>query len=130
MNPLSGQGVGSERRRWPRAKLSLPVQFGKGSEGKGELLYFSAGQSSDIGSNGVLFATNEPGPFVLGEVLALSISIPWEFQRQFPFSRIVGFGRVLRIEEGPRSEGGEQLQVALEFCEDRMTMFGASEGSR
>src|SRR3989338_9604466 len=115
MNALSGQGAGSEdRRRWPRVKLCVPVQFGEGSGGKGELLYFSAGQSSDIGSNGVLFATNEPGPFVLGEVLALSIAIPWESRRKFPFSRIVGFGRVLRIEEESQAEEGGQRQVALE----------------
>ena len=126
MNALSGQWAGSDdRRQWPRVKLSVPVQFGKGSGGKGELLYFSAGESLDIGSNGVVFTTNEPGPFVPGEVLALSIAIPWESRRKFPFSRIVGFGRVLRIEEGPRSEEGEQLRVALEFCADRMTLLGA-----
>ena len=120
MNALSGQGAGfDDRRRWPRVKLSVPVQFGKGSGGKGELLYFSAGQSSDIGSNGVLFTPNEPGPFALGEVLALSIAIPWELRRRFPFSRIVGFGRVKRVEEG------EQRQVALEFCENDITLLGA-----
>ena len=125
MNALSGQGAGSERRRWPRVKLSAPVQFGKGSGGKGELLYFSAGQSSDIGSNGVLFTTNEPGPFTLGEVLALSIAIPWEARRKFPFSRIVGFGRVRRIEEGAAIEEGGLRWVALEFCQNDITLLGA-----
>jgi hypothetical protein len=125
---LEGGGPGArspDRRQWPRLKLSVPVQFGKGSGGKGELLYFSAGESLNIGSNGVLFATNEPGPFELGEILALSIAIPWEARRKFPFSRIVGFGRIRRVEEEPRTEQVSQRRVALEFCEGETMLLGA-----
>ena len=115
-----------ERRGQRRIQLSVPVEFGKGSGGKGELMYFSSGQSLNVSARGVRFVTREPGPFTPGEVLAVSIEIPWEDRRVFPFSRIVGFGRVLRIEEeGPQTKEGGQRRLALEFCQNDITLLGA-----
>lgn len=116
-----------ERRGQRRIQFSASVEFGKGSRGKGELIYFSSGRSSDVSTTGVRFVTREPGPFTPGEVLAVSIEVPWETRRVFPFSRIVGFARVVRVlEEEPRSEEeGGQRDVALEFCEGETMLLGA-----
>ena len=114
-----------DRRRWPRVKLAVPVQFGKGSWGKGELLYFTSGESSDVSTVGVRLTTSDPGPFIPGEVLAVSIAIPWELRRAFPFSRIVGAGRVVRVEEGPATEQGKQQRLAIEFYGDRTAILGS-----
>jgi len=104
MNAAGGHDpTRGERRGQRRIQLSAPVEFGKGSGGKGELMYFSSGQSLDVSTSGVRLVTREPGPFTPGEVLAVSIEIPWETRRVFPFSRIVGFARVLRIEEEPQT---------------------------
>ena len=120
-----GQAFG-ERRSQRRIQLSAPMEFGKGSGGKGELIYFSSGHSLDVSTSGVRMVTNEPGPFTLGEILAVSIEIPWETRRVFPFSRILGFARVARvIEEEPRSEEVGQRHVAMEFCQGETTLLGA-----
>jgi len=115
-----------ERRGQRRIHLSAPVEFGKGSGGKGELMYFSSGRSLDVSTSGVRLVTREPGPFTPGEILAVSIEIPWETRRVFPFSRIVGFARVVRVlEEEPQPEEGGQRHVALEFCKGETMLLGA-----
>lgn len=113
-----------ERRRRHRVKLSVPMQFGKGAGGRGEVLYFSSGQSTNVSTGGVYFTTQEPGPFVSGETLAVSLAIPWELRRLFPFSRIVGSGRILRVDE-PTSAEQATRGVALEFNPVGTTMLGA-----
>ena len=115
----------NERRNQHRIQLSAPVEFGKGSGGRGELMYFSSGQSLDVSTSGVRLVTAEPGPFTPGEVLAVSIEIPWETRRAFPFSRIVGFARVRRIDEGSQKEQGSELCLALEFCQEDTALLGA-----
>ena len=113
-----------DRRRRHRVKLSVPVQFGKGAGGRGEVMYFSSGQSTNVSTGGVYFTTHEPGPFASGEMLAISVAIPWELRRLFPFSRIVGSGRILRVDE-PTIAGQEQRGVALEFHPAGTTLLGA-----
>ncbi len=114
-----------DRRRRHRVKLSVPVQFGKGTAEVGEVLYFSSGESGDLSTSGVYFTTREPGPFVPGETLAVSIAIPWELRRLFPFSRIVGSGRIIRIEEQPTATKEGHRGVALEFNPSGTTLLGA-----
>lgn len=116
-----------ERRGQRRIQLSAPVEFGKGSGGKGELMYFSSGRSLDVSTSGVRLVTREPGPFTPGEVLAVSIEIPNETRPAFPFSRLVGFARVVRVlEEEPQPEEGGQRYVALKFCEGETKLLGAN----
>lgn len=116
-----------ERRGQRRIQLSAPMEFGKGSGGKGELIYFSSGQSLDVSTSGVRFVTQEPGPFESGEVLAVSLEIPNETRPAFPFSRLVGFARVVRVlEEEPQPEEGGQRYVALKFCEGETKFVGAN----
>ncbi len=89
------------------------------------MLFFSSGQSADISTGGGYFTTREPGPFVPGEVLAMSIAVPWELRRIFPFSRIVGSGRIVRVEEQPEAIQDGDRGVALEFNPSGTTLLGA-----
>jgi hypothetical protein len=57
-------------------------------------------------------------------VLTVSVTIPWETRRLFPFSRIVGSGRIVRVEEVPAVPGTKQ-GFALSFCEGDVTLLGA-----
>jgi hypothetical protein len=59
-----------------------------------------------------------------GQLVALAIEVPWEGRGAFPFSRIAGTGRVVRIEslDAPDEEG--MCGVAIAFCGD-VTLLGA-----
>lgn len=104
-----------ERRRGHRISLAVPVRLLKGAGG-GPKVCPAAGESSDLSPSGVCLTTNDPGAFVPGEVLMVSIEIPWETRRVFPFSRILGPCRVVRVDE---------QRLALEFCGEDTTLLGA-----
>ena len=117
------------RRRHRRVRLAVPIRLGKGAVGAGERRDDPTGLSRDLGTGGVYLTTSEPGPFVPGEVLKVSMCIPWEMRRRFPFSRIAGLCRVVRVEQVPISQ--EILTgLALAFCGDHMTMLGAVVATR
>ena len=117
-DPRSG-----DRRRWRRVRLSVPVQFGKGVEDKEEVLCPYAGETRDLGPGGAYVTLNGANSVARGDLLRVSIAIPWEVRELFPFSRIVGAGRVVRVDELPLSDQGEQTGLALEFC-DNVTILG------
>lgn len=113
-----------DRRRGPRVKLSIPVQFGQGArEAEGPCP--CTGQSQNLGAGGVHLVTGEGGPFVPGERLMVSIAVPWEARRLFPFSRIVGPCRIVRVEEVSTTDNAKQTGLALSFSRDEMTLLGA-----
>lgn len=117
MFPESGvrERRSENRRRHARVGLSVPVQFGRGREQEKASALAYVGQSRDVGTGGVYLTTQGSGSFVPGDILNVSIPIPWEAQRGFPFSRITGIGRVVRVE----AQG-----VAVEFCRHQLTMLG------
>jgi len=117
-DPRSG-----DHRRWRRVRLSVPVQLGKGAEGKEGGLCPHAAETRDLGPGGAYVTINGANPFALGELLRVWISIPWELRHSFPFARVAGSGRVVRMEELPMSDQENQTGLALEFCED-VTVLG------
>jgi len=120
-DPRSG-----DHRRWRRVRLSLPAQLGKSLKGikrKGGGLSPHTGETRDLSPGGAYVTVNGVNPFARGELLKLSIAIPWESRHVFPFSRITGSSRVVRVEELPISDEGRQTGVALEFCDD-VTVLG------
>ena len=122
-----------DRRRAHRKTLRVAVQVNRSAEGEQEVRPLGLSESVDLSMAGVFVWTTDPGPFNPGDVLAVSISIPWESRRLFPFSRIVGSCRVVRAEPVMQEPGptmqvpGEEARwgLALEFCGDRPTMLGA-----
>ncbi len=114
-----------ERRRWRRARLAVPVRFGKGTEATAQQRFPWVGLARDVSAGGSYVTTSGRGVFVPGDLLTVSMVIPWELRRLFPFSRIAGPSRVVRVEEVSTETDEPQTGLALEFCLDRLTRLGA-----
>ena len=125
MAPVGVQGRSSEdRRRQHRVRLSVPVLFNK-SEAWGEERFSSHnGRSKDLSTGGVYLTTSEGEAVSPGELLRVSIAVPRDARRAFPFSRIVGSCRVLRVEVVSSAQGVEK-GLALAFCGGDLQLFGA-----
>lgn len=111
-------------RRWPRVRLTAPVQLSTGAAESGTAVPIYTAQSRDVTTGGIYVTINECPPVAVGDFLVVSVLIPREDRRSFPFSRIVGLCRVVRVEEIPILHGQER-GLGLAFCEDRVIMLGA-----
>ena len=114
-----------ERRGRHRVGMEVPVEFSRAPGDKGKAGDFEKGQTSNVSTGGVYLTTGGAGSFEPGELLGISISIPVNFRRGFPFSRIMGTCRVVRSEQLPETPEGTRWGLALEFCGGRITMLGA-----
>ena len=90
------------------------------------------GRVINVSLGGVYFTVTPWKRLTREEVLTLSITVPQAWQRAFPFSRLAGLGRVVRVEEHARaSEPDEtQLGLALAFGEDLTTLAVPSGSGR
>jgi len=100
----------------------VPAQVRKGTAQEGLSEPVNA-QSADLGPGGVYLQTNAEGSFAPGEFITVTIEVPWELRRGFPFSRIMATCRVIRVDEPATPGAGKGL--ALEFCSESTTMFGS-----
>lgn len=105
----------SDRRHWPRVRLTVPVEVSLGAWGKGGAAPPFMAQSSDLSPGGLYLTTRDSGAFAPGEMLTVSIAIPWEYRQRFPFSRLMGPCRVVRVDQ-MATEQGAAHGVALAFC--------------
>ena len=110
--------TGVERRRGRRANLKASLlirRFGTSGLGpaKEEL-------AENISLAGVYFETEESSAYVAHDVVMTSVSIPDQHTRQFPFTRVAGRGRVVRVHELPVEDpsGRKRFGIALEFGDD------------
>ena len=78
---------------------------------------------------GVCFETERVKAYAPNDVLVASVSIPEAQAREFPFTRLAGRSRVVRVDEMPAAESadGKRCRVALEFGED-LTVLSAIRG--
>ena len=113
-----------DRRQWHRVKLAVPAQFVQGAREEGQEMCPHAGWTADLSSGGLYLSTGVEGQFVPGEILTVSVAIPWEARRGVPFSRIAGSCRIVRVERVPATQG-TRTGLALAFCEDGITLLGA-----
>ena len=107
-----------ERRRGRRVELEAPLVIRRVSTG-------SAGPAneeviSNISLAGVYFETEQSDAYAVNETLISSVSIPESKRHEFPFTRVAGRSRVVRIKELPQEEeaGRKRVGIALEFGED------------
>ncbi len=97
----------TEKRKFKRLKLSLPVQLRQVlSDGKEGV---NNGVSSNISYSGVYIKDIDAADMMPGNSLNISILIPRAFAKEFPFSRLIGKANVVRAE-------GDS--AALEFNKD------------
>ena len=115
----------NDRRHSPRVRLAVPVQVARTGGEEGGALASTAVQSRDLSLCGLYVIVAGEASVAPGEVLTVSVSIPWECRRAFPFSRVAGSCRVVRVEPAA-SQDGPTTGVALAFCGDGVTQFGSA----
>jgi len=104
-----------EKRRFKRLDLSLPTELRRLSEeGKGES---GEGKTLNVSYNGAYVINISLKNIKPNDILNISLSVPRDEARDFPFSRIVGKARVVRVDK----DG-----FALEFGEDINRLFIAN----
>ena len=104
---MSGSTI--ERRHHRRVELPVQVSFQlRGAENTPKI----AGSAKNVGLAGAYLTVPAPFSLAAGTPIMYSVEVAQEHQRQFPFSRLLGTGWVVRVD--PQSGGGE-VGVALAF---------------
>jgi len=97
----------AEKRRFKRLDLSLPMRLKRVlSDGKEEVIDTFTSNVSYTGAYVSEVSLKDVNP---EDSLQVSLSVPREDTRDFPFSRFTGRARVIRVEKN---------DIALEFNED------------
>ena len=107
---------GTERRRARRIDLEASLFLRQDSGADGDSVQQRL--AKNVGLSGVYFETDNP--YALNEVMVASLSVPESERRQFPFTRLMGRGRVVRVQELSQADrdGRKRFGVALEFGAD------------
>ena len=107
-----------DRRRGRRANVQAPVLIRRLSAGGPEQAREE--MATNISLAGVYFETHAGDAYAVNDVVMTSVSIPASSTREFPFTRLAGRSRVVRVHEHPQegSRKGTRCGVALEFGED------------
>lgn len=114
---------GKEQRKHQRFQMGIPVLAKASNYSSGGEQVFKEFLSKDISMGGVYLTASEWNVRPQEEVV-VSISVPREKTRVFPFSRLAGKAKVVRIEQyaQQRWQG-----VALQFSDD-LTYLAAAPG--
>ena len=116
---------GFERRKHRRMNLLLSVE-GRRREDGWEV--FERATTSDISLGGVSLKTSGFQGVRVDDVISVSVSVPRQLADKFPFSRIAGKARVVRVEEPPppqKDEVSAERGIALEFAPDMVFLARA-----
>ena len=107
-----------ERRRGRRVPINTPILIrrldGAGQEESREHT------TQNISLAGAYFETGGPDEFSVNDQVLASVSIPESERRIFPFTRLAGRGRVVRVSELPPTPppSATRYGIALEFRQD------------
>lgn len=85
-----------ERRRHRRIGLDLPIELHP-LEAQGKKAARFTGRTKDVGLAGVLAVMPASFPLAAGAAVGVSVTVPPESSRQFPFSKLVGRGWIVRV---------------------------------
>ena len=107
-----------ERRRGRRVHLQAPVLIRRAGAREPGLTREEVAQNISLA--GVYFESEHAESYTLNDMLIASVTIPEARRRDFPFTRVAGRSRVVRIHELPEagSAGRKRVGVALEFGDD------------
>jgi len=107
-----------ERRRGRRVALDAPLRIRALSPR--ETPSFQQKLAKNISLAGLYFETDEQEPYAQNQIVMAAVSIPEHRTRDFPFTRLSGRGRVVRIEPLPAQGAAARRRfgVALEFGDD------------
>ena len=112
-----GQG-NVEKRRGRRANVQAPLlirRFGEEAPGSAK-----EEVTKNISLAGVYFETDRGQGYAVNDVVMASVSIPGAQTREFPFTRLAGRSRIVRVDDSSQEGSGKEKRVgvALEFGED------------
>ena len=102
-----------ERRKHRRMNLPLLVEGRRREDGREA---FERATTTDISMGGAYLKTSDFPGIGADDVISVSVSIPRQLADKFPFSRIVGKARVIRV---------EKQGIALEFAPDMIFLARA-----
>lgn len=115
----------SNRRRCARVALAAPVDLTAATPDPSGQGIRHTGESINVSPNGLFVILQQSLHAISGELLRVSVTIPLEARRTFPFSRLSGLCRVVRLEP-VSTQLGTATRVALAFCEEHTTRFSAA----
>jgi len=101
--------------------IEAPLLVRRVSEGEPEP--FVEQMTKNISLAGICFETSE-GRYAVNDLLTASVSIPEPQRRNFPFTRLAGRTRVVRVDPLPQQDAGvpRRCGVALEFGDDLIAL--------
>ena len=107
-----------ERRRGRRVSLQAPLLIRRISAREPES--FKEETTSNISLAGIYFETEQLDSYAPNDVVMASVSVPEAQRREFPFTRLAGRSRVVRVNALPpqEPEGRARFGVAIEFGQD------------
>ncbi len=112
-----------ERRKHRRIDLPLLVEGRRREDGRE---VFERATTTDISVGGAYFKISNWQGIRVDDVISVSVSIPRQLAHKFPFSRIVGKARVIRVEKPLSQESASPRQaIALEFAPDMLFLARA-----
>ena len=116
-----------ERRQGRRVELEAPLMIRRSAQDDPQ--GFTKVASKNVSMRGVYFEMGDGDSYAPHDVLTVSVSIPPSRTHLFPFIRIAGYGRVVRIDPAspPGSQAAPSRGVALEFDRD-VTVLTAIPG--
>ena len=108
----------TERRRGRRVNVQASLKVRRMGTEQPEP--FTEEVTHNISLAGVYFETDEANAFAVNDTVMASVSIPEPKTREFPFTRLAGRSRVVRVEELPKTDpsGRKRVGIAIEFGED------------
>jgi hypothetical protein len=110
-----------ERRRERRAELEASVEIRwQDTAGDGN---FRREIARNVSLAGVYFETDQITRYAVNDVVTVSVSISDAQSRAFPFTRLAGRGRVVRVKPLDASPH-RRVAVAIEFGEDVTVLTG------
>ena len=109
------QPSGAERRRGRRVPIAASLLIRRPDEPAPR-----EHTTQNISLGGVYFETDQPAGLSLNDQILASVAIPAPERRTFPFARLAGRSRVVRIQELSSTPGPDEkrLGIALEFDRD------------
>ena len=113
-----------ERRREKRVAVQAPMLIRRIATGEEEP--FVEQRTGNVSLGGLYFEAEEGATYAAHQTVVASVSIPQATTRDFPFRRLAGRGRIVRIEKVPhRGQGGpRRMGVAVEFGDDVTAFTG------
>lgn len=113
---------GDEKRKYRRLELALPIEVRKIGPPLEPII--EEATTTNVSLGGTYFKTRTRKDVKPEQDVYISISVPREMRRQFPFSRLAGKARVVRVEDLPGNalDPLAKQGIALEFSGDLISL--------